>query len=201
MYWKWSPIQEKSINFVWFPTTQLYEAEEALQLEFAWESSWSSECEVIKMIIHCKIWPQSHLLISRVSVRSAALSSRHALHWWWNCSAERGIRNIGKYSSLIGWQNCYSSLIGCCRWIKSNQSSRKSEMMLISEIQAQSKKYLSLIIFLHINVCRPGKCSVKKLLKGHINKVTCVHFSGDSRYNYNYFLCVGFNTEIFSSLF
>ena len=23
---------------------------------------------------------------------------------------------------------------------------------------------------------------MKKLLKGHINKVTCVHFSGDSRY-------------------
>ena len=30
--------------------------------------------------------------------------------------------------------------------------------------------------------CRPGKASTKKLLKGHINKVTCVHFSGDSRY-------------------
>ena len=28
---------------------------------------------------------------------------------------------------------------------------------------------------------KPGKTSVKKLLKGHINKVTCVHFSGDSR--------------------
>ena len=31
------------------------------------------------------------------------------------------------------------------------------------------------------NGFRPGKTSVKKLLKGHINKVTCVHFSGDSR--------------------
>ena len=31
-------------------------------------------------------------------------------------------------------------------------------------------------------LCRPGKASTKKLLKGHINKVTCVHFSGDSRY-------------------
>jgi len=29
---------------------------------------------------------------------------------------------------------------------------------------------------------KPGKTSVKKLLKGHINKVTCVHFSGDSRH-------------------
>ena len=30
---------------------------------------------------------------------------------------------------------------------------------------------------------RPGKASTKKLLKGHINKVTCCHFSGDSRYS------------------
>jgi len=29
---------------------------------------------------------------------------------------------------------------------------------------------------------KPGKSSTKKLLKGHINKVTCVHFSGDSRH-------------------
>lgn len=29
---------------------------------------------------------------------------------------------------------------------------------------------------------KPGKASTKKLLKGHINKVTCVHFSGDSRH-------------------
>ncbi|XP_023328148.1 guanine nucleotide-binding protein subunit beta-2 [Eurytemora carolleeae] len=29
---------------------------------------------------------------------------------------------------------------------------------------------------------KPGKCVTKKLLKGHINKVTCCHFSGDSRH-------------------
>jgi len=29
---------------------------------------------------------------------------------------------------------------------------------------------------------RPGKSVTKKLLKGHINKVTCCHFSGDSRH-------------------
>jgi len=29
---------------------------------------------------------------------------------------------------------------------------------------------------------KPGKMSAKKLLKGHINKVTCCHFSGDSRH-------------------
>jgi len=29
---------------------------------------------------------------------------------------------------------------------------------------------------------KPGKASTKKLLKGHINKVTCCHFSGDSRH-------------------
>lgn len=29
---------------------------------------------------------------------------------------------------------------------------------------------------------KPGKVSNKKLLKGHINKVTCCHFSGDSRH-------------------
>ena len=32
-----------------------------------------------------------------------------------------------------------------------------------------------------LNSSRPGKASTKKLLKGHINKVTCCHFSGDSR--------------------
>jgi len=29
---------------------------------------------------------------------------------------------------------------------------------------------------------KPGKMSAKRLLKGHINKVTCCHFSGDSRH-------------------
>jgi len=29
---------------------------------------------------------------------------------------------------------------------------------------------------------KPAKASTKKLLKGHINKVTCCHFSGDSRH-------------------
>jgi len=32
------------------------------------------------------------------------------------------------------------------------------------------------------NGSKPGKASTKKYLKGHINKVTCVHFSGDSRH-------------------
>ena len=37
---------------------------------------------------------------------------------------------------------------------------------------------------------RPGKASTKKLLKGHINKVTCVHFSGDSRYTVSHCISV-----------
>ena len=54
-------------------------------------------------------------------------------------------------------------------------------------------------------VFRPGKTSVKKLLKGHINKVTCVHFSGDSRsintiFYFNFNLCcspiVPYNSEL-----